>query len=109
MAQLTLTPVKPLKREGQLRQSQWKIHLFLTLITIACIVPIILVVSASFTDEKALVKNGYQLLPSQFSLAAYQYLFRDPRQILSAYGVTIFVTVVGTALGLMIMSMLAYV
>lgn len=90
-------------------QKQWPIHLVLSLISLACMIPIVLVISASFTDEKALIKNGYGLLPSQFSTAAYDYLFRDPRQILFAYGITIFVTVLGTTLGLLIMSMLAYV
>ncbi len=107
MAQLLARQSAPFY--GAPRQRNWPIHLVLSLITVACVVPLILVVSASFTDEKALVNNGYGLLPSQFSTAAYDYLFRDPRPIFTAYGITIFVTVVGTAFGLLIMSMLAYV
>ncbi|MCS7055445.1 MAG: carbohydrate ABC transporter permease [Thermoflexales bacterium] len=78
-------------------------------ITLVFLIPLLVVISASFTSEQALTRNGYSLWPTEFSLDAYNYIFLDPTQILRSYGVTISVTVIGTVFGLLIMSLLAYV
>ena len=83
--------------------------LLLTFIGILCVLPFILVVSGSFSNEAAIVNYGYKLWPQQFSVEAYQIIFKNPISILRAYGVTIFITVVGTSIGLLISSMTAYV
>ncbi len=80
----------------------------LTLFSVACVVPLLLILSASFTTEAAITTNGYTLWPSQFTTAAYAYILSDPSQILRAYGVTLTVTMLGTGLGLPITAMLAY-
>lgn len=85
------------------------IHLALTILALCCLLPLLMILSASFTDEIALTRNGYTLIPSQFSTAAYELIFRSPTAILRAYAVTIFTTVVGTIIALTLMSMLAYV
>jgi putative aldouronate transport system permease protein len=84
------------------------VHFILLFLALAALLPLVMIVSASFTDEIALTRNGYTLLPSQFSTAAYDLIFRDPTVILRSYVVTIFVTVVGTAIAVFLMSMLAY-
>jgi putative aldouronate transport system permease protein len=84
------------------------IHLTLAFISLLCLIPLWLIVSASLTEDKALTLYGYNLIPSQFSTYAYQYIFAFPGQILRGYGVTIFVTVVGTALSLLITSLIAF-
>lgn len=84
------------------------INLIFIFIALCCVVPILYILSAAFTDEISLAKNGYQLLPSQFSLEAFKYIFKNPSQILSAYAVTITVTVVGTLGSILCTSMLAY-
>ena len=58
------------------------------------LLPIVLIVIASFTDEKALLANGYSFFPKGWSLDAYYYMIKQGTTILRAYGVTIFVTVV---------------
>jgi putative aldouronate transport system permease protein len=88
--------------------SQFSIHGVLVLLGLFCLVPLLLIVSASFTDEMALTRNGYSLLPSEFSTQAYETIFRNPVAILRAYAVTIFVTVAGTVIALSLMSPLAY-
>ncbi|MCS7059772.1 MAG: carbohydrate ABC transporter permease [Anaerolineae bacterium] len=80
----------------------------LVAISVLFLIPLLVVVAASFSDEVALTRNGYGLWPSQFSLDAYTYILADPSQILRAYGITISVTLIGTVLGLMVMSLLAY-
>ena len=82
-------------------------YLFAIVFAIACLVPFLLGISASFTAEVALAKNGYQFWPSEFSTAAYQLLFKTS-QIFDSYKVSIFVTVVGTGLSLLATTMLAY-
>ena len=57
-----------------------------------CLLPFLLVLSASFTNEHALSANGFKLLPPEFDLTAYEYIFKSPEKILRSYGVTIFVT-----------------
>lgn len=52
--------------------------------------------------------DGYRLLPKIFSLEAYQFLFKAPEDMLHAYGVTIFVTAVGTFSSMIVTSMAAY-
>lgn len=84
------------------------IHLVMILLSAACLIPFILIISASFTGETALKVDGYSLIPSEFSLEAYKYIFASPHDIISAYGVTIFITVFGTIFGTLFMTMLAY-
>jgi putative aldouronate transport system permease protein len=70
--------------------------------------PMLLILSISFSDEREIALNGYRLWPQGFTLFAYEYILQQPGQILRAYGVTAFVTVVGTLSGLLICSLLAY-
>lgn len=84
-------------------------YVITTLLALACILPFLLTVSISFTDEAALREYGYSLIPKAFSLEGYRYLVKNSSQILRSYGVTIFVTVTGTVLGVFIMSLFGYV
>ena len=88
--------------------SKTSVNAVLMLISFAFLLPLAVVVSASLSDEQTLAQNGYSLLPQNFSLAAYKYLFLDPDRLIRAYSVTILVTAVGTMLGLLVMSMLAF-
>ncbi|MFB9330869.1 carbohydrate ABC transporter permease [Paenibacillus aurantiacus] len=87
---------------------QWGVHLFFFLLVCMCILPFVLLVTASFTDEMAILKDGYSFFPSKVSLEAYQFLWNDAANISRAYGLTILVTVVGTFAGLSISAMLSY-
>lgn len=84
-------------------------HLFLLLLSVSVVVPFLIMLSSSFSDETAVLAHGYSLFPREFSLDAYQYILSDSTTVLRAYGVTIFVTVAGTAASLLITTMFAYV
>ena len=84
-------------------------YVFLAVLAAVCLLPFLLVISGSFTEQYAIQLHGYQLIPETFSLDAYKMLFRIPEDILRAYGVTIFVTFTGTTVGLFFTSMAAYV
>lgn len=86
----------------------WISHIVLLSFSVACIIPFILLISASLTDQNAIVAHGYSLVPQVFSTAAYEYLFMRGTDILQAYGVSIFVTVVGTTVGLSVTLLMAY-
>jgi putative aldouronate transport system permease protein len=84
------------------------VNLALLLLAIACVIPLLMIVSGSFSTESAINRHGYTLIPVEFSTLAYQFILRDPTQILRAYAVTAFVTAAGTIAGLIITAMLAY-
>lgn len=84
------------------------VHGVLCLVGLTCLIPLVLVVSISLSDELRLAKEGYRLLPVGFTTFAYEYILQEPGQILRAYGVTSFVTAVGTVTGLLVCALLAW-
>lgn len=84
-------------------------YILLTVFSAACLLPFLLVLSGSFSEQHSIQLHGYRLFPETFSLEAYKMLFRIPEELLRAYGVTILVTVMGTFFGLLFTSMAAYV
>jgi putative aldouronate transport system permease protein len=85
------------------------VHLALLLFSLVCLIPMVLIVSISLSSERAVAINGFSLLPQEFTTYAYEYVLKVPAQLLRAYGVTALITVVGTSVGLLTASMLAYV
>ena len=79
-----------------------------TLFGLMCLYPFVQVLISSFADEKALLAEGYKLVPSKWSLDAYRVLV-NANEIWTSYGVTLFITIVGTLLTLFITVMAAYV
>lgn len=84
------------------------INIFFILLCIACIYPVLMALGASFTSEASLLKDGYRIIPKEFSLDAYKYVFGTSNAIVRAYAVTIFVTAVSVVLGVIICAMYAY-
>src|SRR4051794_12805254 len=82
-------------------------YTFVAVFAIACLYPFLLVLASSITDEAVLLRDGYKLFPNELSISAYQAIFTTST-IPRAYLVTIFVTLVGTFLSLVITSMAAY-
>lgn len=86
-------------------------YTLVALFSVLCVIPFYLIVIGSFTDESKIITEGYSffLNASNFSLEAYKMALKNPQSILHAYGVTIFVTVVGTLLSIFITTMTGYV
>ncbi len=84
------------------------IHIIFITLSLLCILPVILIISISLTNEGFLNLNGYSFIPGKFSLAAYEYVFGGAASVFNAYMVTISVTVLGVAGHILITSMLAY-
>jgi putative aldouronate transport system permease protein len=84
------------------------INIFFWIYTAICVVPLILVVIVSFSDENSVIQNGYSFFPNKWDISSYEFLLKDYWQIIDAASVSLFVTVVGTILSLIIMAMYAY-
>ena len=83
------------------------VGLLIVLFCALCVIPFIVAISASFSDERVLLRSGYGFLPRGFSLQAYNMLF-STSQIFDSYKVSIFVTVAGTILSMVVTAMMAY-
>ncbi|MBR9940300.1 MAG: carbohydrate ABC transporter permease [Lachnospiraceae bacterium] len=83
-------------------------HVVLIVFSLMAVLPFILLISSSLTEENAALKYGFSFVPRVFSLAAYKYISYQSKMIIRAYGITIFTTVVGTSVGLTMTSMLGY-
>ena len=87
---------------------QFILTVVLLLLTVFFAAPVLLVFIAAFTDEVYITQHGFSFLPQKWSMNGFNSVLRYGTQLLRSYGVTIGVTVVGTLLGLLIMSMYAY-
>ncbi|ALS28584.1 sugar ABC transporter permease [Paenibacillus sp. 32O-W] len=90
------------------QMNQAAVHAVFILLASACLFPFLLLFMSSITDEGAIVRDGYSIIPSEFSLSAYSYLWTQSAAMFNAYGITILITVVGTVVGLFISALLAY-
>lgn len=78
-------------------------------LSIICIFPFLLLLSGSLTSNESIIVDGYHLIPKVFSLRAYEAVLTFPGTVLKAYAVTTSVTLIGTSLGLFLMTMAGYV
>lgn len=82
--------------------------IILGLLALVALLPIILIVIASFTDETTLLRNGYSFFPEMWSADAYVYMIQQGSTIFRAYGISILVTIIGTVVSVLITTMIAY-
>ena len=78
-------------------------------LSFVCIFPFFFVLMISISSETSLSTNGYALIPSEFSLAAYEFLWNERDMILRSLLVSIGVTVLGTVIGVLLTTMMGYV
>ena len=71
-------------------------YVFIGLFALLCLFPFYLIIVASITPEASLIRNGYPLFPTEFSLQSYALCLKNPESVLRAYGNTIMVTIIGT-------------
>lgn len=83
-------------------------NVLLCLMSVMAALPFLLMIASSFSEEETLLSYGYSFFPREFSLTAYQYIWTSADTIFRAYGITIFVTAVGTCIGVLCTVMLAY-
>lgn len=81
----------------------------ITAFALACLFPFVLMITSSLMNEREILQEGYKLIPSEISFKAYDMMLNNSSALTKAYGVTIFITIVGTAGGLFMMSMAGFV
>lgn len=84
-------------------------YVLLTFGAVVCVLPFLIILSGSLSDNMTIMKEGYSILPKNFSLSAYETIFKAPEEILQAYKMTIFYTAVGTSVGLLMITLTAFV
>ena len=83
-------------------------HIVMIILTACVLIPMVLMVISSFTDNDALVRNGYSFFPEKWSLYAYKYVLSTGNSVVRAYGISLVLTFVGTILSLAVTTLLAY-
>ena len=84
-------------------------HIFMILLTVMAIVPIVLMVISSLTSNGAVLRNGYSFFPEEWSTYAYEWIFAsNGGVVLKAYGISFFITAIGTTCSLLLTIGLAY-
>lgn len=112
MAELESTPPPKKKKTynpyGFSGSTNIFMHTLIGTFAFLCIFPFIYVIIISLTSEQSLAMNGYRIIPSEWSFDAYRYLWQMRSEVFRAYGVTIFITVVGTLMSVSIIALYAY-
>ncbi|SFS23611.1 carbohydrate ABC transporter permease [Enterocloster citroniae] len=91
------------------RSKQFIFNTILILVSLIAILPLVLILVASFTDNKEIITQGYSFFPKTWSIEAYAWIWRKRAQIVHSLYVTVVTTAVGTGIGLSITILLAYV
>jgi putative aldouronate transport system permease protein len=84
-------------------------YILLIFFAFACLIPFYLTIVNSFMDEGAILRDGYGFYPRAFSVNGYGMILKNPTNIIHSYGITAFVTVIGTLLSLFMITMTGYV
>lgn len=82
--------------------------LFLCLALIS-LVPVLFVIAISLTKEASIEEFGYQLIPKVISMDGYIFLYQQANMILRALGISVFVTIAGTFIGVLLTTSMGYV
>lgn len=77
-------------------------------VSLASLLPMLLVLIVSFTEEQAIKANGYSFFPKAVSLEAYRMLFGENSLLMQSYLISITVTAVGTAIAVAVTGMAGY-
>ena len=79
------------------------------ILALACIIPVVFIFMISISSEHSIKMNGYQFIPSAYSLDSYKFLLREGQMIVTALGVSVAVTVIGTVIGVALTMLMGYV
>ncbi|MFV0400549.1 MAG: carbohydrate ABC transporter permease [Oscillospiraceae bacterium] len=84
-------------------------NLIFILMALVCVIPVLFVVSISFSAEESITRYGYRLIPQIWSMEGYAYLAKQSAVILRALGMSVLVTVLGTGIGTLLTTLMGYV
>ena len=83
-------------------------NILLSLILVFCLLPLLLLVSSSLSNETEILYNGYHIIPRKLDLTAYLYIMKGNNGILRAYGISTVIMIIGTLVNLLVTMLYAY-
>lgn len=89
------------------RWFSFMVYGLLTVILVLIAFSLIYLVSASFSDPQAVIAGRVWLLPVDFTLKGYEAIFKD-QSLIRGFLNSVFITVAGTTLNLIVTVMMAY-
>lgn len=95
--------------KGLKKHTNIVLSILILILSFFMIMPVILILSVSFSSERSIAQNGYSFIPSELSLDAYIFIFRNSGNIIRSFGFSFIITVIGTILSLALISSMAYV
>ena len=90
------------------KKPQIILNIFFCILCAMIVLPLIMIVSASFSSETAIAEHGYGVLPREIDLSAYKYVFKNPQSLIDAYKVTFAFSIIFMVLSVLLMAMVAY-
>jgi len=103
-----LPVTRPVRRDGpSVKVFRVVNAILLTIFALLCLVPFLHIIGSSFAQPGELATRAFVIIPREFTVNAYKYVLSSP-SIFRAMGVSVFVTVVGTFLSLLVTSLMAY-
>lgn len=83
-------------------------HIFMIILSVLAVVPMLLLLTSSLTDNSVLIRDGYSFFPAKWTLENYGYILENSAKIFRAYGISIALTVTGTVLGTSMTLLMGY-
>jgi putative aldouronate transport system permease protein len=108
MAQAQAIMVRPTPRRKPFSISKAIIHTVLALVAFLCVMPMLLVISTSVSDDLVVAEKGLSLLPQGFTTYTYNFILSSPAQLLRSYALTLLVTSSGTVGGIIVSALMGY-
>ena len=104
---------KKIKKYGVYSFSDQAVHYtmfaILMILSVACLYPFLIIVSASFQSQETIYNQGYRVITEAYTLDAYKVVFERPKSLLDSYAVTIITTALTTIIGVLAVSGCGYV
>lgn len=104
-----MAKLKQKKRGKKITKLDVAIFIIMTILVILIIVPFWSAIVISFSTNEYYINHRFSLWPGDFTLANYITLFSRGDGLITAYGNTIWVSIIGTVSGMVVMTMAAYV
>jgi len=87
---------------------KYALHILFIIISLGFLIPFVMIISVSLTNETVLLKEGFRLLPKRIDFSAYSYVFSNPGKIMQAYRLTTVQAILGTLFSVIAMALCAY-
>ncbi|MDR3174440.1 MAG: carbohydrate ABC transporter permease [Treponema sp.] len=85
-------------------------YVFISIFSLMCLYPLVLAFSTSFSNEATVTAKGFSMLPQDFTFSTFAYMLSQRRNmVILAYRTSILVTLIGTAVCVIVTSMYAFV